>query len=414
MQNRVIILSLCLILLSITTNAQDKAYAKKIIKDLCTNEMAGRGYVNDGVNKAADYIANEFRKIGLKELPASRDSYLQSFTFPINTFPTPIQCTLDNKVLIAGKDFLMSPVSGPCDGTYKLAHFDLKDSLDKLLYEKRIMQSLGKNDALVLSHQTRSFKPVEHNIHIKSMDTKMMHGLRPKDIGSCELIFPDSIINNADTLIIKAENKEIAHFKSSNVLAYIPAKKKKNRKKYIVFTAHYDHLGKMGEAIFPGASDNASGTAMVLNLAKHYSKLNNDYSMVFILFAGEEAGLIGSDYFTSHPTFNIKKIKMLINLDIMGSAENGVVVVNATEFPKQFATLQKTNKRKGYLPEVRSRGPSANSDHYHFYKKGIPSFFIYSNGGPGFYHDIYDTPESIPMHNYENVFKLLTDFVDTF
>jgi Zn-dependent M28 family amino/carboxypeptidase len=170
----------------------------------------------------------------------------------------------------------------------------------------------------------------------------------------------------------------------------------------------------MGDAMFPGASDNASGTAMVLNLAKYYSKRNNEYSIVFILFAGEEAGLIGSDYFTSFPTFNIQKIKMLINLDIMGSAEGGVVTVNATEFPRQFATLQKINRKKGYLPEVRKRGPTKNSDHYHFYKKGIPSFFIYSIGGPGFYHDVYDKAESIPMTNYENVFKLLVDFVSTF
>ena len=241
-----------------------------------------------------------------------------------------------------------------------------------------------------------------------------MHSLRPRAIGSCELIFPDSVINNADNLYIKAENKEIESFPSKNVVAYIPAKKKRNRNKYIVFTAHYDHLGKMGNAVFPGASDNASGTAMVLNLAKHYAQCENEYSMVFILFAGEEAGLIGSDYFTSFPTFNIKKIKMLVNLDIMGSAEKGVVVVNATEFPKEFKKLTKINEQKGYLPEVRSRGPTQNSDHYHFYKKGIPSFFIYSNGGPGYYHDIYDTPESIPMANYDNVFKLLVDFVRTY
>ena len=393
------------------THAQDRAYAKKIIADLCTEDMAGRGYVDNGVNKAADYIAKEFRKLKLDKF---KGSYFQDFSFPINTFPYPIRCALDNKVLTVGKDFLMSPESGPCNGTYNLLHYDLEDSLESVLYDRKTQIGLQKNEVLIVRNKSDNFEPMENSIVVKNLNRKLIHSLAPKAKGGCQLIFHDSTISNAGNLYIKSENKEVALFESKNVVAYLPAKKKRNRNKYIVFTAHYDHLGKMGDAIFPGASDNASGTAMVLNLAKHYAKLDNEYSMVFILFAGEEAGLIGSDFFTTFPTFNIQKIKMLINLDIMGSAENGIVVVNATEFPRQFASLQKINKQEGYLPEVRKRGPTKNSDHYHFYKKGIPSFFIYSNGGPGYYHDVMDTPESIPMSNYENVFKLLTDFVNTF
>ena len=406
-----IILPLIAILFSMAVNAQDRNYAKRIVKDLCSEEMAGRGYVNNGVNKAANYIGNEFRKLGLKKFAGS---YYQEFGFPINTFPYPIKCRLDEKELKVGEDFLLSPVSGPCNGTYELLHYDLKDSLDEILYQKKKNLGLANNEVFVLKNTPTNFEALSSTIKIQRLNKKLMHALAPISNGGCELIFHDSTLDNAGTISIEAKNKKIDLFSSRNVIAYIPAKKKKNRKKYIVFTAHYDHLGMMGDAMFPGASDNASGTAMVLNLAKYYSKRNNEYSIVFILFAGEEAGLIGSDYFTSFPTFNIQKIKMLINLHIMGSAEGGVVTVNATEFPRQFATLQKINRKKGYLPEVRKRGPTKNSDHYHFYKKGIPSFFIYSIGGPGFYHDVYDKAESIPMTNYENVFKLLVDFVSTF
>ncbi len=394
-----------------TLIAQDINYANKVISDLCSQKMAGRGYVNDGVNRAANYLASEFENIGLKKY---QGSYFQNFSFPINTFPSPIQCTLDSNPLVIGRDFLLAPNSSSCNGTYKLSHFDLSDSLDKALYEKKVLRGIKESEAVVLAHPPKGFVINDQPIHIRSTDTKMIHGLRAKSTGSCELIFPDSIINNADSLYIRAENEEVEHFISKNVIGYIPAKKKKNRNKYIVFTAHYDHLGKMGQAIFPGASDNASGTAMVLNLAKHYAKCNNKYTMVFILFAGEEAGLIGSDFFTRYPTFNINDIKMLINLDIMGSPEKGVVVVNATEYPNEFERLTRINKKKGFLPEVRSRGASQNSDHYHFHKKGIPSFFIYANGGPGYYHDIYDTPESLTMTNYDKVFKLLRSFVNSF
>ena len=410
LKNRTLLLLIAIIFTQ-AANGQSITYAKRVIKDLCTDEMAGRGYVDDGVNKAANYLGSEFRKLGLKKF---NYSFFQNFEFPINTFPYSVKATLDGKSLQVGKDFLLSPTSGPCKGDYKLIHFNLKDSIEAELYDKKLQLGLDRNEAFVITNKPKDMSVDLYPISIKVLKSKMMNGLRPTANDGCELIFPDSIISNADSLFINAQNKEIKDFKSKNIIGYLPACKKKNRNKFIVFTAHYDHLGKMGDAVFPGASDNASGTAMVLNLAKHYAKSKNKYSMVFILFAGEEAGLLGSKYFTEHPTFNIDNIKMLVNLDIMGSAENGVTVVNATEFPQQFSTLQRINKKKNYLPKVKSRGPTSNSDHYFFYKRGIPSFFIYSMGGPGFYHDIYDTPESIPMKNYNNIFRLLTDFVATF
>lgn len=411
MQKRLFLLFLSLLLPGLFTLAQDKAYAKKVITDLCSPAMSGRGYVNDGVNKAADYIAQEFEKLGVQKFG---DSYFQSFQMPINTFPQDIVCTLDNAALQEGRHFLMRPNSGDCNGRYTLSHFNLADEMDSILYEKKRLIGLLENEAIVIQHPPKGFQPMDATIHISSTDQKIIHSLAPTADDKCRLIFPDSIIHNAGTLTIKAKHQLIPDFTTKNVIGYLPAKKRRNRNNYLVFTAHYDHLGKMGEAMFPGASDNASGTAMVLNLAKHFQQRNNDYSIVFMLFAGEEAGLLGSEYYTEHPIFPIEQIKMLVNLDIMGSVENGIVVVNATEFPKQFQRLKNINKAKKHLPEVRPRGPTRNSDHYHFYKKGIPSFFIYSNGGPGFYHDIDDTPESLPMSNYENVFKLLVDFVGTF
>ncbi len=314
MKNNVVLIA-ALLLLSVSAFAQDKDYAKRIIKDLCSENMAGRGYVNDGVNKAADYIGTEFRKIGLKKFGSS---YFQPFTFPINTFPNAIKCTLDHKELVPGRDFLLAPNSGDCSGVYKLSHYDIGDSLEEALFDKKRAFGMNTNEAIVLHNAPRDFERIPTDIEIISYDKKMIHSLAQEADEGCKIIFPDSVISNADTLLIDAHNKEINAFTSRNVIAYIPAKKKKNRDKYIVFTAHYDHLGKMGSAIFPGASDNASGTAMVLNLAKHYAKNQADYSMVFILFAAEEVGLLGSEFFTDHPTFDIKNIKTLVNLDIMG------------------------------------------------------------------------------------------------
>jgi Zn-dependent M28 family amino/carboxypeptidase len=179
----------------------------------------------------------------------------------------------------------------------------------------------------------------------------------------------------------------------------------------ILITAHYDHLGGMGsDTYFPGANDNASGVSLLLNLARYYAKNPQRYSIGFILFAGEEAGLVGSKYFTENPLLPLKNIRFLLNTDLTGTGEDGITVVNATEFPKEFAALQAINKEQSLLNAVNARGKAANSDHYFFTEKGVPAFFFYTLGGIKAYHDIFDRPETLPLTEHEDLFKLVVSF----
>ena len=125
---------------------------------------------------------------------------------------------------------------------------------------------------------------------------------------------------------------------------------------FIVLTGHYDHLGHMGkDTYFPGANDNASGISMLLNLAKHYSEFKgeNKYSILFIAFGAEEAGLIGSKYFVNHPIFPLTNIKFLINMDLMGTGEEGLMVVNGKVFEKEFNLLNDINKKHNFFPKIK-------------------------------------------------------------
>ena len=181
---------------------------------------------------------------------------------------------------------------------------------------------------------------------------------------------------------------------------------------FIAITAHYDHLGMMGDAtIFPGASDNASGTAMMIYLSSYFATHPQHYSILFIAFSGEEPGLLGSAFYAAHPVVPLAQIKFLTNIDIMGDATDGVTVVNATEYPRQFELLNKINDASHYIPVIKSRDKAANSDHYHFSEAGVPSFFFYSNGGKGFYHDVFDKGEETTLANVDGVAKLLIDFI---
>ena len=183
---------------------------------------------------------------------------------------------------------------------------------------------------------------------------------------------------------------------------------------FLVLSAHYDHLGMLGpDAIFYGANDNASGIAMLLNFAKHYSLPKNKpkYSIVFMAFGAEEIGLLGSKHYSKNPYFPLEKIKFLINVDIMGTGNDGITVVNGKSNPKEFNLLNKINNKNNYLKKIKKRGKAANSDHYWFDKKGVKAIFIYTMGGSKAYHDIQDSGSNLTLFKYNECFKLLRDFI---
>ncbi len=217
----------------------------------------------------------------------------------------------------------------------------------------------------------------------------------------------------AKTATFRVDAKLIKGYPSQNVIGYVPGKKFPDQ--FVVISAHYDHLGRMGKeaAYFPGANDNASGTTLMLELARHYVLPENqpDYSIAFMAFGAEEAGLIGSRYYTEHPLFPLSQIKFMINLDLLGTGEEGMMVVNGTRLPEEFDRLTALNNQHNYLPKLQKRDNAPNSDHYFFTRKGVKAVFIYLMGGPKFYHDIYDRPETLPLTKFSEAFGLIRDFV---
>jgi hypothetical protein len=145
----------------------------------------------------------------------------------------------------------------------------------------------------------------------------------------------------------EVEAKFIPDYQTQNVIGFVPGKLQPDS--FLVFTAHYDHLGSINEnTYFPGANDNASGTSMLLELAHYYSQPENqpDYSIAFMAFSAEEAGLVGSRFYVEQPLFPLSKIKFLVNLDLVGTGDTGLMVVNGKIHEKAFAQLQQLNKQK--------------------------------------------------------------------
>ena len=147
---------------------------------------------------------------------------------------------------------------------------------------------------------------------------------------------------------------------------------------------------------------------------KHFSENKPEYSVLFIAFGGEEAGLLGSKYYVENPVVPLKKMKFLYNVDMMGTGSEGIQVVNSTEHPKEFERLKKINEKYDLVKQIKPRGKAANSDHYWFEEAGVPSFFSYTLGGVTYYHDIQDRPETLPLTEFNDLHKLIVEFVNSF
>ncbi|MBI4932129.1 MAG: M28 family peptidase [Bacteroidetes bacterium] len=399
------------ILISHFTFSQSEVlkYAHQIVDTLASPTMHGRGYVNKGDSIAADYIKKEFEKFGLK--PIGKE-FEQRFSFPMYTFPGNMEVKLDKQILIPGKDFIVKSIGKSPYLTRKIIYLNKGDSYwDKV--GKKSQNKLEKKFAFIVD--SGAVHEVDSRV-ILDIKTKLTWGFEymkensERDWTIFE-IKKDVIKNTPRKISIKIDYKYYPNYQSQNILGYIKGIQYPDS--FIVFSAHYDHLGQMGKDVyFPGANDNASGCAMLLNLAKYYSQHPPKYSVAFMAFGGEEVGLLGSKYYVEHPLFPLKQIKFLVNMDIMGTGDEGIKVVNATEHKKEFDELVKINSEKNLLPVVSPRGKAANSDHYFFEEAGVKTFFIYTLGGIKAYHDIYDRPETLPLTKFEEVYNLLLQFTD--
>ena len=99
-------------------------------------------------------------------------------------------------------------------------------------------------------------------------------------------------------------------------------------------------------------------------------------------------------------------------MDLEGTGDEGITVVNGSVFRSEFALLNEINDREKYLVKIKSRGKAANSDHYWFTEKGVPSFFVYAMGGIQAYHDVHDKGATLPLTEFEDLFRLLVKFND--
>jgi len=410
------ILILFVVLICFQNQAQNEAYARKVIDKLTSPAMKGRGYVKHGDQNAAKYIARQFKK---HKLLSFGESYFQSYSFAINTLPGKIKVEVDGHKLEPGIDYVVNSSSPSIEGDYELFYAPETVYNDSTL-ELFLANYTEENSFLIIhgdfkEHDGKSIEGVLGIIELTGRNS-WWHVSDADEVSTTSWlkVEAEKFPGQAKNISIQVENEFIPSYPTQNVIAFI--KGKADSSNYIAFTAHYDHLGMMGKrTYFPGANDNASGTAMLLDLVAYYSKPENqpDKSIIFMAFSGEEAGLHGSTYYVEHPLFPLETINFLINLDMVGTGSEGITIVNGEAYKDVMDDFQSINNQFNYVPEIVARGEACNSDHCPFYNKGVKSVFIYTRGSEHTeYHTVNDTKKDFPFTVYNGLFKLLTTYLN--
>ncbi|MEO8588839.1 MAG: M28 family peptidase [Flavobacteriales bacterium] len=401
-------------------SAQDRAVvnarARAFLDTLTSSAFHGRGYVANGEVIASDWIAKQFKRIGLEPV---KSDFFEPFTFNVNTFPDSVRVNIDGRQLVPGVDFLVDPASGKADGKFDLIHLTPADLGSPERSSMTMGVITGKATCLHFpasknADSLRLFADWEQDLMHYGPVVKPAHGKLTWSVAQEAMPYPmievagDALTDSSTTVELHVKNKLLVRHDARNVLGMV----KGHSKKWLVIGAHYDHLGQMGpDALFPGANDNASGTAMLLSLAEWFSQHPIKYNILFVAFAGEEAGLVGSQWCAVDRPIDWGMVRLMINLDILGTGDEGITVVNATAQKAEFDQLVAINGAKNYMPQIKARGPACISDHCPFVERGVPGIYIYTMGGIKAYHDVFDKGETLPLTKFGDLYALLTDFI---
>ena len=433
---RVVLILLLFNIVANSTSAQEVQHQfDQHIQLLCSDSLAGRGYVENGDKKTAQYIKSQFQ---LHNIVPVKNTYFQPFELWVNVFDSNAVSFSTSKNISSftagdglkervhsfntGYDYIIKSCSKPIEGKFQVQELDHhffthKKSIRKFLKDKYFL-SQKENTALLYDQKNlKASLPSELIRKIRSYPVLIEKTNTPllsvSSSQNCQptIVISDSSANRLMNYAYVKIQPKLIRYQTQNIIGMIEGKEK--RDSFLIVCAHYDHLGKQGSAIFRGANDNASGVAAMLTLATHFSKPENKprYSMLFIAFGAEEAGLVGSQYYVESPLVPLQNTKFVLNLDLLGSGSQGITVVNGTEYPILYDRLCSSKKDS---MDIKKRTPAPNSDHYPFYLKGVPSFFIYARGKVGGYHHVNDVPKKLEQNQFENLYNLLTTFLRKF
>ena len=371
---------------------------ERIEKMLASDEMRGRKIFSPEIDRAADFIAAEFKSAGLQTWNNS-SSFRQEFAIVTAKFIS-LSCTFDklpvemkNVVVITTQPQLSINETSGYEKTTITAGKNIFTEAQKLIrsgknYLVLVDTGFAKNFSRLSSFKRGMFKS----------DNSVVFVLSATDPA---------------TYSIEA-NHEINEQKLFNVVGILPGKTKKDE--YVIFSGHYDHLGigkpVNGDSIYNGANDDAAGTTAVMMLAKYFGAIkNNERTIIFAAFTGEETGGFGSQYFSRQ--FDPAMVSAMFNIEMIGTESKwgkNSAYITGYEKTDMGTILQKnlTGTAFTFYPDpYTTQNLFYRSDNATLARLGVPAHTISTSkmdDEPN-YHKVSDQIETLDMENMAMIIK---------
>jgi aminopeptidase YwaD len=401
--------------------SQNLQLYEQIISELSSEEYAGRGVSRNGDRKAAEYLSEVYSELGLSYF---EDEYYQYFTMSVNHFPGNMQLSIDGVEMRPGIDFVVTEYSRGIKGDYNLFWFD-PDNHNLSFLLDTMSTALLQNTLIVMDYDFSVYNrhivsPVYNSeiIGLVLLQEAPVRWYLPRSnfVINQTIIWVDKDVFpcNSSRISLDIQNVFVENYQTQNVIGFIEGNK--YPEDFIVFTAHYDHLGTHGKDVFyPGANDNASGTAMLVILAEYFIENPPDVSIAFMAFGGEETGLLGSKYYVENPIFPLENIKALINMDMVADNPDDIYFELSKTADDVFEIFSNLINTKEYFKDLNIAELRAMSDHYFFAIAEVPTVFIALDGEVfGTLHTLNDIVENISFEKIPVLFNLLRDFVSKY
>lgn len=438
----------------------DKKDLKAFLKTLTSAQFEGRGIDTEGHRKAQAFIADRFEALQLE--PFSPDGYLEKFTLNRTYQGDVYMKTQNGKTLLNFDKMVILNGNGLQEETEKevvfggfgtqpeLEQIDVKGrfvvvSLQKPADQFDIQKRLGrlKASGLIVFHaDDKRFESMKRTLKEHHMQKRysLPNQRDTLKLNPQFLALLDSIVQINTITIPGAEAKNIMRLSKNrltklaqkNKIKQIPSAKigvkfgriedtvetanvagiiRGESEKTIVISAHYDHVGKEGTTFYPGADDNASGVAALLELAEEFAQCNDlKYTMVFLATSAEENGLLGSYYHVNRPGFNPENVICNINIDMISRCDDKhadcrYLYCIGSNRPETLDSLIARADR--HYPNCtfdyseNNSGLASRSDSRSFMQKKIPSILFFS-GLHNDYHKPTDTMDKIDFDILES------------
>jgi len=432
---------------------------------LASDELKGRDTPSPGLDAAADYIAKEFARLGLR--PAGDDgSYIQRYALQRRALAADqvrfsIGGTAGARTLVAGKDYAAMPgvparvsgapvvavrsldpnaeaLRGRIAVTYLAGAATSRDFFRALQGVRAAGEAAGVAATIVVLDPAVSEQDVARLLElntetgplalgeltsppvflVRHAAAKAVFAQAGHDLDAVRAATAPTELHGL-TVELSAPVRIDRDDRAPNVVAVLPGSDPALRDEYVVFSAHMDHVGvrnmnASGDSIFNGADDNASGTSALLEVAEAFASMETPpaRSLVFLAVSGEEKGLLGSRYYSDHPTVPIEKIVANINVDMIGRNAPDSIVVIGQEYSSLGPLVREVaaaNPDLG-LTVAPDLWPQERfffrSDHFNFARKDIPALFFFA-GVHEDYHQPSDEADKIDADKAARVARLI-------